>query len=1789
MALRTGREETASGMGLHRISQLNDIEAAGGVASFCSLLNSDIEAVQVMALEVVANLIALQNGAGNELSAGESVAQSGACMQLVKLMGSRALNLQQGKSMRPEVERKALRVVFHICKSPACQNALRRAGGSVRLLELLSTDSPAALETRVEAARCLKRFVYQNPENIADLTANNGVKLLCELLGDFIELEGTNSMVLRSISPGYQNERVPRDESKDVAIEAILRTICECINMFDGGFGTTIRAIEQIPAPTIRSFVSVLQNSDRMNRMLASQVLTKASREPSLVFIMANEKLFIQELMWMLDSDEDYTIASEILHGLCSTSLKQTEVKTEGGAVEGDAHANVLRIIFDLEVFDVVLNKLNACVIGEDQFIGEIRFQENLLGITKSFSAEAAAYADYICSHGCVRTLSAFLLSPRKQPLVPVCAQTLMNLCEFNPAIFDELYDRNASDFFHRMLQTPPDESRLSALRYFQSLLSKGKCISAGVLDTLFLMASGRDSVLKTKSLEVIAQLTGVKSLSTLMEPLEPPPSPEHAELVLKLKDRVVGIAYFPTLMGTATTVGDGEMRSNAIKCIRCAIDGGEDFVANMLDQEVLRAFWLGMRRSMDTPMDSLSPIDLEVNRAIVQLLYLILSSSSAKVDGVIGDQVTNLVAVVTEFIVSQPSRLPMGIRIIRLFVSHEPWKVKFFDLLVDSTTMGIKFMEALMNGIEQSISTALESGKDGVFDDSLAVLTALVDDTKNEATVNLVISGRVHISLLEFLKEDASSYVVVSALTLLDSLTQTRRIRLLVLEAGPALKPLVSMYESTTKDFEGAEPTRKEIATRIGKILVHLASDPLEFRKTLYDHRDVLPRIILGNILSPAEAVSSTAEEIVLLLVESDFATCPLWIDLIETVNVQLVFQVLAASKKSSVQVTAVRKLVDIVFSHPEILENEETGLSAIEKNTLVTMLITFFVDFDPRTSVVGVLALALLLKNGQQFNHEQMEKIAVDGAVSLVYWIQKGTERHQENAVNILFDGISDPELKLKFFRQLQSPSVQRDAAFTLELALQLLDSDESADVDGMFKRCSLLVGILELTEFSSLSKECTRTLTEVAILLLTMIGRETEEETKQQADESAPPSLSQAFAMTIIQFLTLVVGWPVLRAKLVKKNALEQVVVLFKQHKRLASTNPGSKVIADAARSLIKALCIDDIPKLVSLNVIDIMLEFPSGQDAETLSLGDVESMLDTMNAIADCGAAGKAVLMDTDGVLANLESAFALVMGNDDNDLKAQFVTGEDSSKKLDLACRIASLVTDFSRSSAYREKILLASRLCGRIFALMEWLPSIFEAGEVESSAVAESFSVVFTAGLPFIEILIISEFDKITIAQIERILRQALSTFVDGHKSRDMYIDACSALVVLYESSRARRELGVAHLESLEPLLKDHALRCLKAEVFSLECVIAMLELANVVFAADLIDDKVIADRNSWILAVVLDVLFKSTEWNDTLDISVVISLLTRCCVSASTRRLLTEHLEYHRLLEVIGYLANDDEWKRYHRRAIKLLELLGEEDAILEASAVAERQQSNMFRRKNNNSMTSQSSLGSTTDAPNVRQPFTIRCFHCRQAVRVASNSNLLSVNCPSCQQNAAESTDTAAASLHALSSVNEVASASSEYIHVDLDEKESEGTAFDHEASSPPNSDDVSFKCVNCEKMLQLPSGINSDEVVCPHCMHLAATRKTRNTAAPGLHESESIESGQSTPKSSNDAAKPPSSSSSLPGIDVRDTKVVSCGHCGKHLIVKNGASAVKCPACEGISKLSSTTSTLENICFP
>lgn len=1703
IALKTGREETMRGMGLHRIAQLNDIEAAGGVASFCQLLHTEVEELQKAVLDMLANLIALQNGAGNELSAGEAFSQSGACAALVKVLGNRVMEMQMGRPIRPDVERKALRVVFHICKSKACQNALRNAGAGIRLREILAFDSSAPLEPKIEAARCLKKYVRKNTENILELTGSGGVALLCRLLGDFIELRSNSLLEVNGTSP---------EDSFDVAMEAILSTICECIHVSEV-HGS--RGLLQFPSSAIPSFVAILQKGDRMNRMLASQVLIQVSLEPTMIAMIAKEREFIKEMMWMLDNEDDCAIASEILYGLC-----QTTPKPDVGSIE-DPHEHMLRMIYELDVFDLVLKKLKACVVGEDHFVGEINFQKNLLGIMKCFSAESAAYADYICSRECVPALSAFLMS-KKTSLVPLCAQTLMNLCDFNPAIFNELLDRNASDFFQRLLQTPPDENRFSALRYFGALLDNGCGFSIGVLDTLFLMASGRDVALKTKSLEILAKLTGIKSITSLLDPLQESTNPEIVELVSKLRERVVGTAFFPGLMNIISTSGDTEARVNAIKCIRCAIDGGDEIVARMVELDVFRVFCVVMRKWMDVSADSSTLSEKQISTAVLQLLYLILNSSTSLIASAGEDDVNNLVTVVTEFIVSQPSRLAMGIRIVRLFITDRAWKNCFFTLYaVDSSTTGHDFLQALMNGIEQSSVTAGQSPNDTVFEDCMTVLKELVLESSNESMVNLLISGGVHTSLLELMREETNSSLVRQALVLIDSLTQTRRVRLLILEAGAALTALVGMYDRTTLLYGELDPEHQAISRKIGHILVNLSSDPLEFRKMLYDHRSVLPGAILRNILSSLEDVSVIAEDIVLNLVESDFATCPLWINLIETSDIQLAYKVMIVAKRSSVQVTAARKLTDIVFSTPEKLEDEETGLSATERATLVSTLIGFLVDFDPRTSVIGILALTLLLKHGQSFNEEQMQKVAVDGAISLVYWIQKGTERHQENAVSILHDGVTDPRMMSRFYEQLKSSAVMREATFIIEMGQQIVDIDIHLNPDGVFKRCDLLTGILDTMDLGSLSGDCLEIVDEVTLYLLKFIRGE------EQVDV--------IFLPKILYFLTIQAASEELRRKLSKQGVIGSIVGLLQEQKDSPNKSPE---VLEAAQRLLKQMCMDDIQQLIAVNGVGILVDILNTSDT---GLVDVTEALELFSLIVSSGAAGEKALMESAAVTSCLERAFDGIFSECQGELSEVLLA--DNFKKLQLACGVCSLVFSLSRSHLYREQVLLTSQLVEPIIKFLEWIPSNFASTESLEKKVYK----VLTSGLAFLEGAIISEEQSTRsedtrgklYRQIRSVYVDTLRTFANGHENRELFIIACEGLVTFHENAKALAALDASMEAELHELLAIQGTAALEGGLYSRDCAIAVLELIFAVVSEE--KKGTAADQLAWVVELVLHVMTKNGATESDFDMTTVLLLLNKFCKAHQLRQSILDHTSYPKLVDALVGFTSEVQWKRYRRHSANALALLGEAEALDRALI----------------SVYSAPGVTFTSQLDNVgaREEFAVRCFHCRQIVHVPAGANACLVPCPYCQKPAAEALDGSTRSVEPLPSVQEDSAAADQQTR---------------DSDARRKADSVQeINCQNCTRLITLPEGMVSTDFACPYCYQSPTISKLSSQSVETHKSATSAESGGSTGSSST--------------VDVRDTKVVSCGHCSKHLIVKNGASAVKCPSCQGVSKLSTTTSTV------
>ncbi|KAI9909175.1 hypothetical protein PsorP6_015075 [Peronosclerospora sorghi] len=225
--------------------------------------------------------------------------------------------------------------------------------------------------------------------------------------------------------------------------------------------------------------------------------------------------------------------------------------------------------------------------------------------------------------------------------------------------------------------------------------------------------------------------------------------------------------------------------------------------------------------------------------------------------------------------------------------------------------------------------------------------------------------------------------------------------------------------------------------------------------------------------------------------------------------------------------------------------------------------MLIDFLIDDDSRTSVVGVLALTLLLKHGHVLNDEKMERLAFEGDVCLFYWVQKGPERHQDNAVKLLHDGVTDETILRQFYEQLRVPTVERATAFVEELGHQVLDVDLQTNPQGLVKRCRLLQGLIEVMETEALSS---------AYLMDVM-------DTKGKAWNEASNE-TETLLLECTRFFAVLAASKRVHATLVKKGEIEKLVLVLAKVIERGAT--GSKVM-DPMRRLLETLCVHDMTRL------------------------------------------------------------------------------------------------------------------------------------------------------------------------------------------------------------------------------------------------------------------------------------------------------------------------------------------------------------------------------------------------------------------------------------------------------------------------------------------------------------------------------------------------------------------------------------------------------------------------------
>ena len=103
--------------------------------------------------------------------------------------------------------------------------------------------------------------------------------------------------------------------------------------------------------------------------------------------------------------------------------------------------------------------------------------------------------------------------------------------------------------------------------------------------------------------------------------------------------------------------------------------------------------------------------------------------------------------------------------------------------------------------------------------------------------------------------------------------------------------------------------------------------------------------------------------------------------------------------------------------------------------------------------------------------------------------------------------------------------------------------------------------------------------------------------------------------------------------------------------------------------------------------------------------------------------------------------------------------------------------------------------------------------------------------------------------------------------------------------------------------------------------------------------------------------------------------------------------------------------------------------------------------------------------------------------------------------------------------------------------------------------------------FSCSTCSQMLTMPPGRDVRQVKCPKCGNIVTTPTSPSAEAGAV-------------------SKPPSPAPASPSVKPTQSKTqnITCGHCSQALVVNIGLPAVRCPKCNGISKLPNTSGTFQ-----
>ncbi|KAI9917010.1 hypothetical protein PsorP6_017034 [Peronosclerospora sorghi] len=124
---------------------------------------------------------------------------------------------------------------------------------------------------------------------------------------------------------------------------------------------------------------------------------------------------------------------------------------------------------------------------------------------------------------------------------------------------------------------------------------------------------------------------------------------------------------------------------------------------------------------------------------------------------------------------------------------------------------------------------------------------------------------------------------------------------------------------------------------------------------------------------------------------------------------------------------------------------------------------------------------------------------------------------------------------------------------------------------------------------------------------------------------------------------------------------------------------------------------------------------------------------------------------------------------------------------------------------------------------------------------------------------------------------------------------------------------------GLDVVHEVKQLVEAHVLGALETSMYSIECVVALLEVAGALNVLEEVEQQEEdASHGSWLVTGTVYVMLQWDTFPDDLDVLILFTLLRQCYASWKLRRVLCAHVEYKNLVDMLVVVVIDPKAQRW-------------------------------------------------------------------------------------------------------------------------------------------------------------------------------------------------------------------------------------------------------------------------------